>query len=122
MTPDETFPKNERLVKTGDFKKVYEKGVSIRKGALILYSLPNVFKKNRIGFSLSSRRIRLAARRAKVKRRLREAYRKNKHMLKKGFDIVIVVRQDVTRSFSYPKDIERSFINLSKEAGLLLLG
>ena len=121
MTPDETFPKNERLVKTGDFKKVYEKGVSIRKGALILYSLPNVFKKNRIGFSLSSRRIRLAARRAKVKRRLREAYRKNKHMLKKGFDIVIVVRQDVTRSFSY-KDIERSFINLSKEAGLLLLG
>ena len=120
MTPDETFPKNERLVKTRDFKSVYEKGASVRRGALILYSLPNILKKNRIGFSISSRRIRLATRRAKTKRQLREVYRKNKYRLKKGFDIVIVVKEDIARSLSY-KDIEKSFINLWKKAGLWLL-
>lgn len=46
---------------------------------------------NRIGFTVSTK-LGGAVTRNRIRRRLREAYRLNEHLLLRGFDIVIVAR------------------------------
>ena len=119
MMPDETFSKKERLIKTRDFRKVYQSGHSFKAGFIILKVLPNTTLTNRVGFSISARSIKRAFRRNRIKRLFREAYRKNKKALKRGFDIVFVVRRDMQSGFSY-KEAEEVLLRLSKQAGILL--
>ena len=137
MIPDEAFAKQERLIKTKDFRKVYKNGRSYKAGFVplgilpnaagtkcptefvILRLLPNTASINRVGFSISAKSIKRAFRRNRIKRLFREAYRRNKKILKKGFDIVFVVRRDTKKDFSYI-EAERIFLDLSKQAGILL--
>ncbi|MFA5255637.1 MAG: ribonuclease P protein component [Candidatus Omnitrophota bacterium] len=119
MIPAETFSKQERLIKTKDFRKVYKDGRSYKAGFIILRLLPNAALVNRIGFSISAKNVKKASRRNRLKRLFREAYRRNKKTTKKGFDIVFVVRRDSKESFSYA-EAEVIFLNLSKQAGILL--
>ena len=115
----ESFAKKERLVKTKDFRKVYQAGCSYKAGFIILKILPNATSTSRVGFSISARSIKRANRRNRIKRLFREAYRKNKTILKKGFDIVFVARRDAKIDFSC-KEAEAVLLNLSKQAGILL--
>ncbi len=116
---DECFAKQERLIKTKDFRKVYKDGRSYKAGFLILKLLPNAAPINRVGFSISAKSIKRALRRNRIKRLFREAYRKNKKILKRGFDIVFVVRRDFKENFSYA-EAERLLLVLSKQGGILL--
>jgi len=134
---DETFTKKERLIKTKDFRKVYQEGRSFKAGFtpldvpsnavkakcltgfIILKISANTALTNRVGFSISAKSIKRANKRNRIKRLFREAYRKNKKILKKGFDIVFVVRRDTKCGFSY-KDAEEILLSLSKQAGILL--
>ncbi|MCX5666405.1 MAG: ribonuclease P protein component [Candidatus Omnitrophica bacterium] len=118
MIPDEGFAKEERLIKTKDFRKVYKDGRSYKAGFVILRLLPNAASMNRVGFSISARSIKRAFRRNRIKRLFREAYRRNKKILKKGFDIVFVVRRDAKVGFSYA-EAEKLFLGLSKQAGII---
>ena len=117
--PDETFAKQERLIKTSDFRKVYKDGRSYRAGFVVLRLLPNAARTNRVGFSISAKSIKRALKRNRIKRLFREAYRRNKKILKKGFDIVFVVRREAKEAFSYA-DAQQIFLNLSKQADILL--
>jgi ribonuclease P protein component len=119
MILDETFAKQERLVKTKDFRKVYKDGRSYKAGFVVLRSLPNAALTNRVGFSISAKIVKRAFRRNRLKRLFREAYRKNKKALKQGFDLVFVIRKDAKESFSYA-EAQRIFLDLSKQAGILL--
>ena len=115
---DENLPKEERLAKTKDFRYVYEKGASFKVRELILYRLAIGLGKNRIGLSIGRAKVALAARRNRIKRLVREIYRKNKIKFLKGFDIVVVVKRDPGTVISY-KNIEKTFIELAKRSGLL---
>lgn len=119
MIPDETFAKQERLIKTKDFRKVYKDGRSYKAGFVVLRLLPNAASINRIGFSISAKSIKRAFRRNRIKRLFRETYRRNKKILKKGFDFVLVVRRDVKADFSYA-EAQKLFLDLSKQAGIIL--
>lgn len=119
MISDESFQKRERIPKTKDFRRAYKKGVLSKKEALILYSIPNSLAYNRIGFSISAKNIKKANRRNRMRRLLKEAYRLNKKCLKKGFDMVIVVKKDMGRCVSY-KLVEPIFLNLVKEAKIYI--
>lgn len=116
--PDESYPKNSRLVKTADFRRIYKAGSSYSSGPFILKVLPNTISINRIGFSISSRSIKKASKRNRVRRLFREAFRKNKKKLKQGFDMVIVVRKEADEKFSY-KDAQNIFLSLAKKAKAL---
>jgi ribonuclease P protein component len=119
MISDEAFAKQERLIKTKDFKRVYKDGRSYKAGFVILRILPNSASTNRVGFSISAKSIKRAYRRNRIKRLFREAYRKNKRSLKKGFDIVFVVRRDFKEGFSY-MEAQQIFLGLSKQAGITI--
>lgn len=119
MTSDGDFPKEEHILKSKDFRIAYRKGVSSRKGAIILYSSQNSLTHNRIGFSISSSNVKRATRRNRIRRLFRETYRLRKDSLKKGYDIVIVVKRDLDKTLSREK-IEDIFLKLAKETGLAL--
>jgi len=117
MTSDENFPKREHLLKTKDFRKAYKEGRVFKKWPVFLYAIPNDLCMNRIGLSISSRNIKLATRRNRVKRLFREAYRLNRRRLLKGFDLVLVVKQYNEKISTY-KDVEKVFSGLAKESGV----
>lgn len=116
---DEAFTRQERLVKTKDFRKVYKAGRSYRSNFVVLRLLPNATLVNRIGFSISAKSVKKAFRRNRIKRLFREAYRRNKKILRRGFDIVFVVRRDAKKDLSYI-ETKRILLDLSKQAGILL--
>jgi ribonuclease P protein component len=116
---DESYPKISRLVKTAEFRKIYKSGSSYSSGPFIMKVLPNTIKINRIGFSISSRSIKKASKRNRIRRLFREAFRKNKAKLKQGFDAVLIVRKEAGDRFSY-NEAESIFLNLAKKAKALL--
>ena len=118
MISDEKFVAREHILKTADFGRCYKKGRCYRKSPLILYCLPNDLGNGRIGFSISSKNVKNASGRNRIRRILREVYRLNKKLFKTGFDIVIVVKQDVSKKISY-RSAEIDFLKLVKDAGIL---
>jgi len=118
MTPDERFRKNERLLKSKEFDRVYKKGLAGRADGIVLYCLPNALERNRLGFSIGSKKVKHAVSRNRMRRLFREAYRKVKGRLKGGFDIVIVVRRDLHKSLTY-KSAESTLLKLAKDIGLI---
>ena len=114
---DGKFRKRERIAKSKDFRAVYNKGISIKDGPFVLRYLPSLFSNSRLGFSISSRSIRSAFRRNRVRRLFREVYRRHKRMIKGRLDMVIVVRQNPPEKMAY-QDAERVFIKLAKKAGI----
>jgi len=119
MIPAEDFAKQERLIKTKDFRKAYKDGRSYKAGFIILRLLPNGTSMNRVGFFISAKSIKRAFKRNRIKRLFREAYRKNKKLLKRGFDIVLVVRRETKDNFSYV-NARQALLDLGKQAGILL--
>lgn len=119
MISDEGFPKKERLVKTGDFRRVYKEGGAVRKEAFVFYYLANNLNRNRFGAVVAARNVKRANKRNRIKRLLREAYRKTKNKLKKGFDMVISVKKELPRTAGYA-GIEKTFLKLAGQAGILI--
>jgi len=118
MTSDENLGKEERLLKSADFARVYKKGLSFKKNSFILASLRNGLARNRLGFSISSRNIKLAHTRNRIRRLFKEAYRKKKSELKTGFDIVLIVKKEPGKTFAY-KEADNVLMQLAETAGLL---
>ena len=112
---DEKLPKEESLIKTGEFRKIYKSGGSFSNGQFVLRILPNSLGLNRIGFSISSAVIKKATRRNRARRLFREVFRKNKAALKKGFDIALIIRKAPAARFSH-KEAEAVFLSLTKRA------
>ena len=117
MISDEGFRKKEHLLKSKEFSKVYKKGTSKRSNGVVLCVLPNGLEHTRLGFSISSKTVRRAVSRNRIRRLFREVYRKSRHSLKGGFDIIIVIRQDLSETISF-SSAETTLFKLVKEAGL----
>lgn len=90
---DERFPKRERLRKRRDFLRVEATKVRrlVTEHAIIL-AAPNSLDYARIGITVS-KRIGIAVERNRVKRLLREIYRKHKEIFPPGYDIVLIARK-----------------------------
>lgn len=90
-----TFPKSSRLLKPGDYGKVFD-GVQIRvphRNFLIL-ATPNSLGHARIGMVFSKKNLKLAVQRNRVKRRIRETFR---HQIDyPALDIVVLGRRGLS--------------------------
>lgn len=86
------FPKRARLLRTVEFRKVYDQGKRLSLDFLVAFALENGHQGSRIGLTVP-RAVGNAVERNRVKRRLREAIRKRLAILGPGWDIVLNVRQ-----------------------------
>ncbi len=73
------------------FRRLYAKGSCAVGRTAVIYSRKNGTEQNRLGFSVSTK-LGHAVARNRIRRRLREAYRLNEHLLSPGYDMIIVAR------------------------------
>lgn len=85
----------ESLKKTIDFSKVYKNGKYRADKYIVVYCLKNDLKKNRLGISVS-KKVGNSVIRHKLKRQVKESYRKKENLYKIGYDIVVVLRKSST--------------------------
>jgi len=112
------FSRTKGLKKDSDFRKVYKKGKSVANKYLVMYVLENELENSRVGISVS-KKVGNAVNRNKIKRRIRESYRLNiDEKVKDGYDIIFIAR--ISSKEATHKDIEKSVINLSKKANILI--
>lgn len=108
MTSGEGFGKNERLLKSKDFRKIYTGGRKFSVGGAAICCLENALGHDRLGFSISTRNFKLASARNRIRRLFREAYRRNKSSSGAGLDIIIIVKRGFDKKTPY-KEAERVF-------------
>ena len=103
---------SDSLKKNQDFQKVYRKGTSQANRYLVMYVLRNEDEhmKNRLGISVS-KKVGNSVVRHRVTRLIRESYRLNETVFKKGLDIVVVARPGA-KDKSYA-EIESALLHLA---------
>lgn len=92
LAPRFIFRRRHRLTHNKEFNHVYDKGIRIPKGPLVIVGAPNSLDNARLGLSVS-RKVGNAVRRNRIKRCLRESFRLLQHECPAGFDIIIIVRK-----------------------------
>lgn len=117
MTVRHTFKKSERLSYTREFFRVKKKGRYFFCAGLTLNILhEDSVLPARLGLVVG-RKYGNAVQRNRIKRLLREAFRLNKHRIKKGCDIVALPRPLKERP-RY-RELEKDFMMLCRTAGVL---
>ena len=79
------------IKKNKDFQITYKNVRSHATGALVMYVIENNLSYNRIGISCS-KKIGNSVVRHTFARKMREIFRLNDHKIKKGLDIIVVIR------------------------------
>jgi len=98
-----------------NFKRVYNKGISVSGNIAVVYIYPNNLNENRVGYSVS-KKIGNAVVRNRVKRLFRETYLSIFESLKNGYDIVLVARKSVI--YSNLNSIKSCLKNLFLKIGI----
>ncbi len=111
------FPKQVRLLRRADYRKVYSKGRRRSLDFLVTFSVANGMSFSRIGLTVP-RALGGAVERNFLKRRLREASRRHLQELGPGWDIVFNPRQ-AAKSVSFARleaTIESFFLACARTA------
>ncbi len=104
-----------RLRKRRDFNYVYKKGKSVANQYLVLVYRRSGLYITRVGFSVS-KKFGNSVKRNRIRRQLKEIYRKRIPYVKEGFDLIFVVRKNA-RDVEFSK-LEEAVDNLLKRAGI----
>lgn len=106
----------EGLQKDRDFRKVYRQRNSMANRLLIIYIRENREVYNRVGFTVS-KKVGKATVRNRVKRRMKESYRKNHRQVKTGYDLVFIARD--TAAEASMAEIESAMMHLLRKKKLI---
>ena len=111
----QTFIKEERLKSDGDISGLFEDGLRVRhQGLNLIYRSTPERSGCRAGFATKRQKGFGSVERNLNKRRMREAYRRTKHLIKPGFDLFLVAQRPLTYA-----QIESCLFQLLLKAGLL---
>ncbi len=101
------FPKSRRLTSNPQFKAVLDRGRRAGDSLLTLYAAPNDRGRPRLGISVG-RTSGNAVVRNRLKRLLREAFRRNQDRIPPDFDYVIMIAPPLSRKLKRPADGART--------------
>lgn len=88
-----SYPRRLRLLTGRDFQSVFDDvQLKVPDQSLLILSRPNNLDQARIGFVISKKNVRLAVKRNRVRRIIRESFRLNQHNLP-AVDIIILARK-----------------------------
>ncbi len=99
-----------------DFRRVYRHGKSKVDNKLVVYVLKSNSKNSRVGFSVS-KKVGNAVIRNRIKRRLREIFRKNVLNFNMTVDVVVVARKGAAGADYYT--LKSSFLNHLKSLNVI---
>jgi ribonuclease P protein component len=94
---DESFSRKHRLSKSSDFKRVFGKGKRTATPLFVIYSLRNHLPYSRLGIQVKAR-IGTAVRRNRIKRIVREVFRRLKGDPTESLDLVLVAEKALRES------------------------
>jgi ribonuclease P protein component len=115
---DERFGPERRVKKRKDFLRIQDRGNKVRSRHLLLSVAPRAAGGNsRLGITVTKKIDKLAVVRNRLKRRLRELFRKNRHQVAEGFDLVAIALTGAPE-LSYA-ELESELRFILKKAGLL---
>ena len=97
------------IKKNRDFQNIYDTGKSYANRQLVMYVSENFSEDTRIGISVSKKVGNIVVRHH-MTRLLREVFRLNKQNIRRGLDIIVVVR--VAAKTSDYKQLEGAFLHL----------
>ena len=109
---NQTFPKSARLLKSAEFRHVYDHGSYAADGVLVVNVAPSDHESARLGVVVS-KKVGNAVVRQRWKRVLRDAFRTQKHLLPAGWDIVVRPRRGSTCD---TPEVRRSIARLTQKA------
>lgn len=107
---EESFPASARVRKQAEFDAVYAGNRFAADNMLVITAGKNGNGLPRLGLSVS-RQVGNAVVRNRWKRLIREAFRKNRHRLPAGFDLVVRPRKGATADYAR---IEKSILDLTR--------
>ena len=102
---------SEGLKKNEDFRTVYEKGRSVANRCYVMYVSENGTERNRLGISVSKKTGNSVVRH-RMKRLIKESYRRNEAVFNSGLDIVVIVKRNAV-GIRY-KEAESALLHLAK--------
>jgi ribonuclease P protein component len=121
------FPKSSRLASNRQFKAVLDGGRRAGDGLLTLYAAPNDAGRPRLGISVG-RSSGKAVVRNRLKRLVREAFRRNQHGVPQSFDYLVMISPSFSRRLRRSQEgakalasltferVQRSFLSLVQTA------
>ncbi len=99
-----------------EFRFLYHRGKTAVTPILAMYARKTKNTSNKIGITVSTK-VGKAVVRNRVRRRIREAYRKNEELFLSGINLVVVARKRASvESFS---EIEKNLLKLAGSLGIL---
>ena len=103
------------LKRRSDFQRVYRTGRSWANRYFVLYVFKTDCLDGKVGFA-AGKKLGCAVVRNRVKRLLRESYRKNQAMIRPGLALLLVGRKGMV---DVKCDVvEKSFVSLGRKAGI----
>ena len=96
---DEAFPKATRLLSRADFLRVQRGGLKQHTRSLLILFKPNRLGRTRLGIAVS-KKYGNSVKRNRIKRLIREIFRRNQQLFQKCSDLVVVPKR-VQHQVSY---------------------
>lgn len=90
----QTFARHMRLVNATDFQQIFADSCRSADSSLLVLARSNDQAFPRLGFAIARKHVKTAVARNRLKRVIRESFRKNNQLLS-GLDIVVLARPGV---------------------------
>ncbi|HME60756.1 MAG TPA: ribonuclease P protein component [Candidatus Binatia bacterium] len=106
----ERLPKTARLLKRAEFLKLSRTGAKLQSASFTIISSTNHRPESRLGITVSSK-VGNSVIRNRIKRQIREFFRRRRAALRSGMDILVIARKTSGGSTgaSIANELERAF-------------
>lgn len=113
--PDTRLRRGQRLTSSADFEATYAQGRAYKGRLMVLWQRQGEGAALRLGV-VASRKVGGAIQRNRAKRRLRAAYRLNRHRFRNVGDVILIARRDILSA--HWADVVADLLRLARKAGM----